>query len=80
MTVVYSIREFLRPVRYGTVLLSEFNYWHLQGHRHKMSTMIKQGNHLFFNQPKQMIDQKNHMDPTTTVHPLPENKVDFELL
>jgi len=33
-----------------------------------------------FNQNQQMIEQKNRMDPATTMHHLTEIMVDFELL
>ena len=33
-----------------------------------------------FNQNQQIIEQKNRMDPATTMHHLPEVMVDFELL
>ena len=36
--------------------------------------------YIFFNQTKQMIDQKNIMDPATTEHSFLKSEVDFELL
>ena len=43
-----------------------------------MASMAENMEIIFFNQSKQtMIHQKNHMDPSTTVHHSQEIEVDF---
>ena len=45
-----------------------------------MPTIVEYRNNIVVNQNQYMIDQKNRMDPPTTVHHHLENEVDFELL
>ena len=76
-TGIFSMRESRWPARYCTVLSSKHQiiFWR----RHKIECDERWCRN-FCHQNQKMIEQKNHMDPATTMHHLTEIMVDFELL
>ena len=66
-----------------TLVTSEFkDNFDADTKKHKQDKVDHGGikNDIYFNLTKQIIDQKNRMDPATTEHHPLENEVDFELL
>ena len=84
MTVFISMWLFLLRARYVRVLSSEFkDRFPTSTQKHPDALCQPWWNHrnnIFSNQIKQMMAQKNRMDPPITDTYLPESMVDFELL